>query len=232
MSLLKYIREGMLHLLFPRLCEGCRKPLLYEERMLCLSCMQHLPRTGYHHLTSNDTTLRIAGRFRFRHATSLAYFTKDGLLQHLLHRLKYRNRQSNGTHLGELLGYELKQQEWAGELQAVIPVPLHPRKEAARGYNQSLLIAEGIAAVLGIPCMRDVLLRTRATESQTHKNRQERIDNVSGAFRVVRRDRISGKHLLLVDDVLTTGATLESCASALLAQGCDVSIATIGIAAD
>lgn len=232
MSLLKHIREGMLHLLFPRLCEGCRSPLLYEERMLCLACLQQLPLTAYHHLPGNETTMRIAGRFRFERATSLAYFTKDGLLQHLLHRLKYQNRESIGIRLGELLGYELKPHSWARQLQGVIPVPLHPRKEAARGYNQSLLIAEGLARVLGIPCLAGVLLRTRATESQTLKNRQERMENVSGAFRVVREDRVKGKHVLLVDDVLTTGATLESCATALLARGCRVSVATIGIAAD
>lgn len=231
MLLLSRIREGFLHLLFPRLCEGCCASLLFEERVLCLSCLDQLPLTAYHHLPSNETVLRFAGRFPFVSATSYAYFTKEGLLQHLLHRLKYKGRKENGRRLGELLGYELQIVPWAQTVDVIVPVPLHPKKQAARGYNQSDLIAEGMSEVLGIPFLADGLKRVRHTESQTNKTRQERADNVQDAFRA-KSAAVQGRHVLLVDDVLTTGATLEACSLALLDQNCKVSIATIGIASE
>ncbi|RYD59519.1 MAG: ComF family protein [Sphingobacteriales bacterium] len=230
--MLQQIAEGLTHLLFPRLCAGCNKPLLPEEDILCLNCnVYYLPRTAYHHLPENETILRFAGRFPFEKATSLAYFTGEGLLQHLLHELKYNDRKEIGTFLGLQLAYDLKQTGWANSIDAIIPVPLHPDKEKLRGYNQSIIIAEGMSDVLAVPTLPNALERIRNTESQTQKSREERIANVQEAFAVKDAEKIKGKHLLLIDDVLTTGATLESCALALLnAPGVRISIATVGIA--
>ena len=219
----------MLHLLYPRLCEGCRRALTPDEDTLCLHCELELPFTCYHHIRDNTTVTRLAGRFPFEHATSLAWFTREGLLQHLIHRLKYQRRKQTGVYLGRLLGQALLEQHW--DLDAIVPVPLHPRKERQRGYNQSVLIAQGVASILQIPVRDKAFVRTRFTATQTDKNREERIRNVEAAFSVRKAGDLAGKHLLLLDDVLTTGATVESLAlTALNIPGVRVSIATCGIA--
>jgi ComF family protein len=230
--MLKEMAEGLSHLLYPRLCEGCSKPLLAEEDVLCLNCnIYNLPRTAYHHIPENETFMRFAGRVPVQKATSFAYFTHEGLLQHLLHGLKYDGKKHIGLYLGRQLGYDLKQLNWHQGIDAIVPVPLHVDKEASRGYNQTALIVEGMSSVLGIPKLENALVRTRNTESQTQKTREERIENMQLAFTVNDVNKITGKHLLLVDDVLTTGATLEACALALqLAPGVLISIATVGIA--
>jgi ComF family protein len=230
--MLKEMAEGLSHLIYPRLCEGCSKPLLAEEEVLCLNCnVYHLPRTAYHHIADNETAMRFAGRVDVEKATSLAYFTPDGLLQHLLHSLKYDGKKYIGTYLGKQLAYDLKQINWQLGVDAIVPVPLHPDKEALRGYNQSQLLAEGMAEVWGIPVLNTAIKRVKNTESQTQKSREERIENMQGAFVAHQQLDIAGKHMLLIDDVLTTGATLEACANALKsAPNVKISIATVGIA--
>ena len=190
-----------------------------------------LPETGYHHITDNETAIRFAGRIPFIHATSYAWFTNDGLLQHLIHGLKYRNKKETGYYLGQRFGRSLQDTDWISTVDMIIPVPLHPAKEAVRGYNQSLCIAEGLSSVLNIPASDKILLRVRDTESQTHKTRAERVNNMDGAFVIAENAELVDKHILICDDVLTTGATLEACALALMAaESIKISIATIGIA--
>jgi ComF family protein len=225
------LKRGFIHLFYPRICEGCNKPLLTAETILCLSCDAQLPQTAYHHIPDNETALRFAGRIPFSYATTFAYFTNEGLLQHLLHGLKYGGKKEIGYFLGTCLGNAIKSTGWANEIDLIIPVPLHPAKEAKRGYNQSLLIARGIGDVLQKPVAADVLIRTRDTESQTRKTRTERVDNMTAAFRLDEQQQLAGKHILICDDVLTTGATIEACALALqTAENIKISIATIGIA--
>lgn len=229
--MLKEIAEGLTHLFYPRLCEGCNKPLLAEEDILCLNCnVYNIPRTAYHHIADNETAMRFAGRVPVQKATSFAYFTSEGLLQHLLYKLKYDGREDVGIYLGKQLGYDLQQINWADGMDGIIPVPLHPEKEALRGYNQSQRIAEGMGAVLNLPVLTGILIRTRNTETQTQMNREERIENMQNAFSVNGPEKLAGRHILLIDDVLTTGATLEACALALMqVQGVKLSLATIGV---
>jgi len=228
---LRQLHHGLVHLFYPRLCEGCAKPLLGVEDVLCTGCAMELPETGYHRIADNETAMRFAGRVPFAYATTLAYFTADGLLQHLLHGLKYKGRKEIGLYLGRRLGEGLKGAGWAEVPDMIIPVPLHKAKEAVRGYNQSTLIAEGISEKLHIPVYDDILLRVKNTESQTRKTRTERAENMQDTFRLKEKGMLTNKHILLCDDVLTTGATLEACALALLGEkGIRISIATVGIA--
>jgi ComF family protein len=223
--------NGLLHLLYPELCEHCRHPLVEGEQILCLGCTDELPETNYHHRADNETALRFAGRFPFEHATSLAWFTDDGILQELLHGLKYRQRKDIGRYLGRRFAQRLQGEQWITGVQAIVPVPLHTKKERQRGYNQSAIIAGAMGAVLGLPVWENAVMRTRHTESQTKKTRSERLANMEGAFAAGTAPNLAGSHVLLLDDVLTTGATLEACARALKrVEGLKISLATIGIA--
>ena len=229
---LQELRHGLTHLFYPHLCEGCSKPLLKDEKILCIGCSLQIPETGYHNIADNETALRFAGRIPFIHATTYAYFTNDGLLQHLVHGLKYKDKKEIGYYLGQKLASGLVADTmWASSIDMIIPVPLHKAKQAKRGYNQSMLIAEGMSNILHITATDRILLRTKDTESQTHKTRTERVNNMQDAFTVKDKGQIANKHILLCDDVLTTGATLEACALALMAEeSVKISIATIGIA--
>ena len=225
------IKQGITHLFYPSLCEGCNKPLIAGEQVLCIGCLQQLPETNYHLIPDNEAALRLAGRIPFIHAAAYAHFTDDGLLQHLLHELKYRRKQEIGTFLGRRWAQQLLQTDWISDIDLIIPVPLHPKKEAFRGFNQSQIIAEGMAKVLSIPIGNDVLIRIRETESQVRKTRTERISNMEGAFQLNPNYPLKHKHILLCDDVLTTGATLEACSLALLyEETIKISVVTIGIA--
>ncbi|MCW3122804.1 MAG: ComF family protein [Flavipsychrobacter sp.] len=175
---LRELAHGLVHLFYPRLCEGCAKPLLAAEDVLCISCDMKMPETGYHNIAGNETEIRFSGRVPFSHATSFAYFTADGLLQHLLHGLKYQDKKEIGGFLGKRFGESLKQADWVSSVDMIIPVPLHKAKLASRGYNQSMLIAESMGKVLGIPANDRVLTRVRDTETQTHKTRIERVNNM------------------------------------------------------
>lgn len=220
--------KDLLHLFYPNLCEGCRQPLVKGERIVCLACESQLAFTDFTN-RDNETALSLWGRVPFVYAISLLYFTEDSLTQHLIHRMKYKERKPIGIYIGNLLAQQVR--EW--KVDAVIPVPLHAKKEAKRGYNQSALIAEGIAKPLGIPVLNNVLIRTRQTETQTQKTREERIANVADAFGIHPKAKLPDrmKHLLVVDDVLTTGATIEACAGALLRlEGVRISVATAGFA--
>jgi ComF family protein len=223
------IYDGITHLLFPQLCEGCSKPLISGEEILCLHCVALLPRTGFHHVAENEAAMRFYGRVPFCNVTSFAYFTEDGLLQHLLHELKYKDKKAIGYFLGKQLGIELLQTEWANTIDVIVPVPLHPKRLTWRGYNQSALIAEGMGEILKVPVAANALKRIKDTESQTQKSRSERVMNVADAFETT--TDLSGKHVLLIDDVLTSGATLESAAMAFASQKqVEISIATAALA--
>lgn len=223
--------RGLLHLFYPALCEGCKRPLVRTEVLLCIGCAAHLAKTNFHHQQFNEAALRFTGRLPFYQVSSFAWFTAEGLLQHLMHRLKYDGQKQIGLHLGRQFGHELQASSVWKDIDVLVPVPLHQRKYAERGYNQSKIIAEGMGEVMGKPLAVGALQRIRYTQSQTQMSREERIDNVSKAFALDPRVKLEGKHVLLIDDVLTTGATLEAAAHALLLMpGVKISIATLGIA--
>jgi len=224
---------GLDRLFFPQCCESCSSELKGDEAILCLSCALALPRTAFHHIAENRAYQNFKGRAPIERATSFVYFTKQGMMQHLLHRLKYSNRPGIGVYLGSLMGEELKKTGWLDTIDAIVPVPLHWSKVRQRGYNQAGLFAEGIAKASGMPVWDRFLVRKQATATQTRKSRAERITNVQEAFRLKRPELLAGKHVLLVDDVLTTGATLEACALELKKAGeVLISVATLALAID
>jgi ComF family protein len=203
-------------LFFPELCSACGKSLFKGETTLCTGCIYNLPQTDFHNDPENRVAKQLWGRFPFQQATSFLYFQKGGLVQKALHQLKYNNSPQTGFKLGELYAHELKRSENWIKPDLIIPVPLHPRKLKKRGYNQSEHIAKGVGSILDIAVNTTLLIRSLNTNTQTKKNRFARYENLEGAFTLIKPELFNGLHLLLIDDVVTTGATLEACSLALL----------------
>jgi ComF family protein len=186
-------------------------------------------KTHYHNHLDNPVEKIFWGRVKIERATSFFLFVKGSPYQNMLHQLKYKGRQDLGIYLGELFGRDLTEQESFRHFDLIIPVPLHPDKEKKRGYNQSRLIAQGISNILKVPVDTEVLNRKTFTQTQTKKSRYERWENVEDVFEIQTDKNIAGKHILLVDDVLTTGATLEGCSQTLL-KASDVKISVVTLA--
>jgi ComF family protein len=232
-SLISQVTASLTHLFYPALCESCNNDLNGDEKVLCLHCALQLPFTAFHLKQENKTFQTFIGRVPIEKATSLVFFTKDGQIQHLLHRFKYKGRKEIGVQLGNLLGTELKKCGWSDNIDIIVPVPLHKAKQHWRGYNQAHIFAEGIAAATDLKVCSDVLERSKKTATQTRKSRAGRVENVRDVFKLRKPDQLKNKHILLVDDVITTGATLEACALSLLQiEGLKVSIATIALATE
>ena len=221
----------LISLFFPRLCCACGFTLLKEERLLCTHCRFQLPRTGYYNIPDNPVAKLFWGRIPLEHAGAYLFFKKGGRVQTLLHNLKYKGMKEAGTLLGELYGKDLLHSKYITAVDIVVPVPLHPDKFKKRGYNQSATFAKGLSLSLGAEFDEANLYRSRATATQTKKSRYERWLNVEEIFSVSNPLFFEGKHVLLADDVITTGATIEACASALLKiPGCMVSAVSIAVA--
>jgi ComF family protein len=220
--------NDLLSFIFPVQCLVCGKPLHAEGTVLCLPCEYRLPRTGYSGQPDNPVSRLFWGRAPVMEGTSLFKFEKGSAYQALLHELKYRGNRTVGTYLGKLLGNALKGTAYAG-CDELIPVPLHLKRLRERGYNQSEIIAEGVSSILGIPVLGSVLTRTRFRTSQTSQGRYARYENVCLDFGLsLNAPDLHGKKLLLIDDVVTTGATLEACCKVLTDHyRCTVFTATI-----
>ncbi|RPE13762.1 ComF family protein [Chitinophaga lutea] len=208
----------LLHLLYPRTCECCGLDLSRREEVLCLRCAVKLPVTNFHSLPHNPVEKIFWGRVQLRHATAGYYFGRHAHLQRLIHQFKYHGRKDIALYMGRQLGLQLQQSSWWQQLSLIVPVPLNRLKQRHRGYNQAALLAAGIAGVLGCPMQPDVLARAEAVTTQTHQSRPDRWNNVATAFALGKPAAVRDRHILLVDDVLTTGATLEACARALLVE--------------
>lgn len=231
--MLRPLFTDLLALFFPHACLACQEPLVAGERHLCTACRAELPYTDYHLLPPDENPLgrRFWGKLPVAHTLSYLRFLRHGRVQHLLHQLKYQGQQGVGKALGQLYGAELAAAGLGPAFDLIVPVPLHRRKLARRGFNQADAFAEGLAAALPCPWSATALRRTEHTASQTRKTRAERWQNVATVFEVARPEAVAGRRILLVDDVLTTGATLEACGAALLAAGAkELSIATIACA--
>lgn len=216
MNYLYDLWDDFISLLFPRICYGCGSQLLRNERTICTECYVLIPRTGFHLTPGNPVEQLFWGRCRLTGAAALSYYTKDSRIRRLIHNLKYRGIREIGPELGRIYGNSLKDSSFLEGIDVIIPVPLHPSKQRQRGFNQSDLIAEGLSKATGIPVDKGILERSTGTKTQTRKSRYDRWTNVCDIFRVKDHVHLEGRHVLLVDDVITTGSTVEACACELL----------------
>jgi ComF family protein len=216
------------HLFFPHNCLGCGSDVLPNDAVLCLQCFTQLPVTGFIEQPGNPVEKIFYGRIKVEEAGSAFYFTKDSTIQRLMIELKYRGNKHAGTYLGKLLGMQLTQCNRFNGVDLIIPLPLNPKKERKRGYNQAMIIAEGMQTEFNRPVVDKAVGRKLFTETQTQKGRVDRWQNMQDVFEVKDAAALEGKHILLVDDVVTTGASLEACAAPILqVLGTKVSIATV-----
>ncbi len=223
--------DDFISLLFPRICAACGNSLWKQEETVCLSCEFHLPRTNFHLSLENPVSQLFWGRVNLESAAAYLYFNKGNKVQRLIHQLKYKGRKDIGIYLGWQYGQHLRYSPFFQTVQLIVPVPLHTKKLRQRGYNQSEQFAIGLGESMKIPVYPGALFRRKETETQTKKSRFRRWQNVAEVFEVNDPRSLEMKHVLLVDDVITTGATLESCIQTLsLIHGIRISVATIAVA--
>lgn len=211
--------RDLVSLIFPRHCPGCGNSLVRREGEICLNCITEIPQTGFHpDWQNNELYFRLAGKVELEGAIAMYYFDKHGKMKRIIQALKYKNRPRLGKYLGAEWGADLINKGEAPEIDLLIPVPLHKKRLRERGYNQAERIAVGLGETLGIPVDTKSLIRAQATQTQTRMGREERWQNVKDVFEV--KKPLKGK-IGLVDDVVTTGATLESCIQTIMAEGSD-----------
>jgi ComF family protein len=222
------ITQDFLSLFFPELCAACGTPLYKNESAICTSCIYHLPVTNFHGDPTNKFCKQLWGRFNFKHASSFVFFRKGDRVQNIIHQLKYNKRPEVGFRMGQLYGTVLKDCKIWDNPDLIVPVPLHPTRLKQRGYNQSESFADGIASVLSVPVINDILIRREYTKTQTQKSRFGRYENLRSAFLCRQPEAFANKHILIVDDVMTTGATIEACCLTLSEiENLEISISTI-----
>jgi ComF family protein len=223
--------EDALHLLYPHTCNGCGSDLLFKNQLLCVYCLKKLPHTRFAYHENNLIEKIFRGRIPVKAAHSEFYFSKGRLVQHLVHQLKYNGNKALGEYMGEIMGETLLQSNRFPQIDLIIPLPMFADKEFKRGYNQATVICHGLGRAMQVNVSSGAVTRNRITETQTRKHRAERWQNVDGSFSVSDMAALSAKNILLVDDVLTTGASLEACGSAILrVPSITLSIATLAYA--
>lgn len=231
MKLQRSYLADFVSLLFPELCAACRASLMANEQLICTDCRYSLPFTNFHLHPDNIVAQQFWGKIDLEGAYALFYFTKGGKVQNLMHQFKYKGVKEIGNLLGNIAGGQLVESGIFRSVDIIIPVPLHKKRMRQRGYNQSACFADGLAQKLNADAEIDNLVRIVATETQTHKSRFARFENMQEVFVVNYPERLINKHVLLVDDIVTTGSTLEACAVQLLKiEGLKLSIATIAYA--
>ncbi len=222
--------RDLLHIFFPALCIHCGTPLVGNERHLCTHCLSEIPWTHQASQPNNMAEVRLTGRIPITAAASLMAFKKKTVTQSIVHAIKYQGNIHLAKQFGHILGNELRTSGRFADIDYIVPVPLHWWRRLRRGYNQSQLICEAMSEVMGTPVSSRNLYRRKYTSSQTRKNRADRLDNMRGVFAVRRPQQFENKHILLIDDILTTGSTTEGCYQALSPiAGLRISVATLAI---
>lgn len=222
--------HDFVNLFYPRVCHICDALLVKGEKVICVNCLHELPVTNYHLNNENPVKKVFYGRVRIEHATALLLFHKKGSVQKLIHQLKYKGQREISSYLGKWTGTEIASTKTFTEADLVIPVPLHRKKLKTRGFNQVEGFGKEIAQALGVPYMDNVLVKKSFSTTQTLKERLSRWGNIEETFVLMHPEAVENRHILLVDDLITTGATLEACANVLQqVKNVKVSIATMAI---
>ena len=218
-------------LIYPNICPACNENAPIRDDIFCVKCYYKLPYTDFYINDDNLMRDRFWGRLELEIASSIFLFSKGSRTQNIIHALKYKNKKELGIRLGEDHGIKLRDNPKAQDIDLIIPVPIHFKKLKKRGYNQSALFAKGLSKGMNIPWSEDHLICIKESSTQTRKSRLDRLENVEKTFALSNPQALKGKHILLVDDVLTTGATLEACALRILeAEHTKISLAAIAIA--
>jgi ComF family protein len=226
--LFKDALDSLTHLFFPHICAGCGSDILGKEQLLCVSCNRRLPLTNYHKYADNPVEKTFWGRIPVTNAMSYLYFNKNSIVQQLMHQFKYKGNQDIGIYFGRKMGVAIQESDRLQPPDFLVPLPLHHLRQRKRGYNQAEVLCRGMSESLGIPVLEKAVTRESRTETQTHKNRESRWQNMDGRFTLKDPEALINKHIVLVDDVITTGATLEACGHELRkASGLVLSIATL-----
>lgn len=221
--------KNLVDLFFPNACIICGESLLGSEQQICLTCLHEMPKTNFHLQKDNPIEKKFWGKVNIYRATSFFFFQKGSPFQKLLHALKYKGNKEIGEILGKYAAADLYESDDFKTVDVIVPVPLHPQKYKKRGYNQSEWIAKGLSMILNVPVDTESLKRLKENTTQTKKSVFERYENTEGIFDVVMDSKLKGCHILLVDDVLTTGSTLEACIR-VLSQLSDVKISVFTLA--
>lgn len=222
------ILTDLFRLFYPEMCCGCDEQLIQNEQLICTNCRHDLPLTNFTSLSENDITQSFYGRVNVEKGYSLLFFRKEGITQKIIHELKYRGNEQIGTFFGNWLGEILLEKREFTDIDFIIPVPLHPKKLQQRGYNQVTKFGESLGKHLQIQFLENELVRVSATKTQTFKARFERFSNVDTKFLLKNPEIFNDKHILLIDDVITTGATLEACANEFQkSENCKISMVTM-----
>jgi ComF family protein len=219
----------VLNLLYPKLCAACNNNLLKSEHVICTKCKYDIPKTNFMNDPFNPVSQIFWGRVKLVNACSYYYFFKGSIFQELIHKLKYKGQKEIGYELGKLFGFELANSPLYSDVDLLVPVPLHPKREKQRGYNQSEWIVNGLAEAMNTKKDTKNFYRNIETETQTKKSRFDRWKNVDNIFCIHNPQLFEGKHILIADDVITTGSTFEACANALLAIK-DVRVSVVALA--
>ena len=223
--------QSLIHLFFPPVCAGCKTVLIANENVICTNCRHEIPLTQHHLNPENEAYKKFYGRIPVEQVSALLYFHKKGIVQELIHSLKYRGQEEIGFVLGEWYAEELKNHHLLQTVDAIIPVPLHPKKFRERGYNQVTEFGNALSKSLDIPVNTTILFRQVYSKTQSQKNRLGRTEGIDSVFDVAFSESDYNQHFLLIDDVITTGATLEVCAKALLKiPGAKISIVCMAMA--
>jgi ComF family protein len=216
------------HLLYPSICFGCKKNEIETNEWLCIQCLSTLPFTGFENTRNNPVEQLFWGRTPIEIASSCFFYVEKTPIQRLIHEVKYKEQQQLGRWLGQMIGRQLQTIFQMKKVDLMLPMPLHPKKQQQRGYNQAVLLCEGIRATTACDFSEQVLIRNTNTQTQTKKTRMERWNNVNEVFAITDAQQIMNKHIVLIDDVITTGASTEACAAILLKEGaCAVSICSL-----
>lgn len=223
--------DNLLNLMFPNLCLVCGENLIGNEQQICISCIYNIPKTNYHLKKDNPMDKKFWGKVPINACTAYFYFQKGSPYQKVIHSIKYRNNTEVGEILGKYAALDLLESVNFKNIDVIIPVPLHPQKFKSRGYNQSECIGKGLSTILEKPQNTTSLIRVKENTTQTKKNVFERYENTEGIFELAEKESLIGKHVLIIDDVLTTGSTIEACIKVLIKiEGIKISVFTLAVA--